>query len=184
MISLPGSLFYAFLHGWSPSCVPVRRNNARLSECPSRLLRVLRADRCTKYKDAFALFIPYNSMERYRVVLLTSRWLSITAENAIREKPYFDVDYEILLIRRDEFFHVFQFIYKHNALDIPCYNIYEIFITVVYIAIFYIISYSNETVIKVGFFLNKYNYLYSLYDLILFLMFNSLQSCLICNMKL
>lgn len=66
----------------SPSVDGLRRvylyNNAGLSECPSRLLRALWASRCTKYKHAFALFIP----ERIRLYgeisrCASPRWLSI-----------------------------------------------------------------------------------------------------------
>lgn len=63
MISLPGSLLY----GTSPMDgprVPVRRNNARLSECPSRLPRALRAEQV--HEARIRTFHPRRRMTLYR----------------------------------------------------------------------------------------------------------------------
>lgn len=97
-----------FVDGVPPSCIPVRYNNAGLSECPSRLLRTLWASRCTKYKHAFALFIPI------RLYGEISRGASPPAfnhryyrGNAINEKLYFNVSQEILLIGQDKILHNF-----------------------------------------------------------------------------
>jgi len=98
-----------FVDGVPPSYVPVRYNNARLSECPSRLLRALWASRCTKYKHAFALFIPirlYGEISCFSSVAFNHHYY---CGNVINEKLYFNVSQEILLIGRDKIFHFCNF---------------------------------------------------------------------------